>query len=163
MKRFRCQLHLFQTISLPMKQAFCQETGNCTWLVESANVAAPLCSHPARPQGRPAQPRGKRQQQLLSKCDTFQQVVQSPSCQDWCLIQRWNHDRGRTPTTSSFQKNSPSSCLKRSLCQIRTLLQPEEAGAIRAISLSLSIGTSNSCKVIVGVMHCASRDFRKDP
>ena len=47
-----------------------------------------------------------KRQQLWSKCDKFQRAVQPPSCLDWCLFQRWNHDRGRTPNTSSTHKQS---------------------------------------------------------
>ena len=63
----------------------------------------------------------RKRRQPLNKCDKFQQALPSPSCQDWCLAQQWNHDGGRTPTTSSLHKYS----VKLSQTNL-SLLQPEE-------------------------------------
>ena len=68
-----------------------------------------------------------KQQQVLSKCDTCQRAMQPPCYQDCDLFSdgtmiTFEHQ----PPPASI--SSASSCLKQSLCQVHTQLQPEEGG-----------------------------------
>ena len=91
---------------------------------------------------RPSHKLTPNKQQVLSKYDRFQRAVQPPGCQDGAFLSDGTMItvEQQLPLASI---SSPSSCLKRSLWQIHTLLQPEGGWGYQALSLSLQTGTSS--------------------
>ena len=92
-----------------------------------ADLRSPAASHASGSTHRPSHELTGKQQQILSKCDTCQRAMQPPSYQDCDLFSDGTMITvEHQPPPASI--SSASSCLKQSLCQVHTLLQPEEGG-----------------------------------
>ena len=88
-----------------------------TWIVESANVAGE-CSHQARHQGNPSQPRGQAtrveappDRHMRSQVRSSNSRATATNFNGLCSLSvarlgQWKHACGRTPTTSSLLKQS---------------------------------------------------------